>query len=204
MVNNKCGLKSEQVLLKSISKGCIKSFEYFFQRTYPRLLNYACLFIENRETAEDIVQDAFINMWNKRHEVMPDKSAEALMFKSVRNRCLNYLRNHKTYISHINSAKIENLQFLSHYDFLGEEEEALEELLLKELDNALESLPEKCRQVFVLSKIDGVKQQDIANQLGISIKAVEKHIAIGKKKVREHLIEKFPALGILINLFLDY
>ncbi len=197
-------MSTEEQLLKSISQGNKEAFEQFFQQSYMRLLNYAGLFITHSEIADDIVQEAFINFWNKRNELKAGKSIEALMFTSVRNRCLNYLRDHQTYLSHIGQFKTEKLQFLSHYDFLGEEEESIEELLIKELQTALDSLPPKCREVFLLNKVDGIKQKEIAAKLGISIKAVEKHIAVAKDKLRHHLESKFPALGILITFFLDF
>ncbi|MCU4154657.1 RNA polymerase sigma-70 factor [Carboxylicivirga sp. A043] len=197
-------MTTEEQHLNLIAQGNKEAFEQFFQQSYMRLLNYASLFIPNREIADDIVQEAFINFWNKRSELKAGKSIEALMFTSVRNRCLNYLRDHQTYLSHIDQLQTEKLQFLSHYDFLGEEEESIEELLITELHAALDSLPPKCKEVFLLNKIEGFKQKEIAEKLDISIKAVEKHIAVAKVKLREHLEKKFPALGLLITFFLDF
>lgn len=197
-------MTTEAQLLKLIVQGNKEAFEKFFQQTYPRLLNYASFFIPNTEMVDDIVQEAFIHFWNKRSDLKEGKSIEALMFTSVRNRCLNYLRDQHTYLSHIDHLKSEKLQFLSHYDFLGEEEESIEELLLKELQVALDSLSPKCREVFLLNKAEGVKQKEIAKKLGISVKAVEKHISLAKVKLREHLENKFPTLGILISFFLNF
>ena len=197
-------MTKEEHLVKLIAQGNKEAFEKFFQQAYSRLLNYACIFITNNEMADDIVQEAFIHFWNKRNELKEGKSIEALMFTSVRNRCLNFLRDQQTYLSHIDQIKTEKLQFLSHYDFLGEEEESIEELLIKELQIAMDALPPKCREVFLLNKVEGVRQKEIAARLGISVKAVEKHIALAKVKLREHLENKFPALGLLISFFLNF
>ena len=193
-------------LLISIKQGDKTVFEQFFQNSYMRLLNYAGLFISDQEIAADIVQEAFIHFWDKRTDLQPGKSIEALMFTSVRNRCLNYLRDRKTYLKHLDqfTGEVEELQFLTHYDFLGGEEESVEELLANELSMALDQLPEKCKKVFLLSKLEGKKQKDIALELGISLKAVEKHIATAKVKLREHLEKKFPALSILISFFIEF
>ncbi len=195
---------TDEQLLELILQGSEEAFEQFFQQSYMRLMNYAALFITCDEIADDIVQEAFISFWNRRNDLEEGRSLDALIFASVRNRCLNYLRNHQTYLSHIGQIKTEKLQFLSHYDFLGEEEEPIEEMLIKELQIALDTLPPKCREVFILNKADGIKQKEIADKLGISVKAVEKHITLAKNKLRRHLESKFPAFGILIAFFLNF
>ncbi len=193
-------------LLILIKQGDKEAFERFFQQAYMRLLNYAGLFITNQEVADDIVQEAFIHFWDKRADLKPGKSIESLMYTSVRNRSLNYLRDHQTYLSHVGqlTQQVEELQFLSQYDFMGEEEDPIEELLAKELEVALNLLPEKCRKIFLLNKLEGKKQKEIAQELEVSLKTVEKHISIAKQKLREHLEKKFPALGILITFFIEF
>jgi len=193
-------------LLKLIKQGDKAAFEQFFQNSYMRLLNYASLFISDREIAADMVQEAFIHFWDKRFNLQSDKSIEALIFTSVRNRCLNYLRDRQTYQKHIDkyTGEVEEMQFLIQYDFLENEEESVEELLARELSNALDLLPEKCKKVFLLSKLEGKKQKEIASELGISLKAVEKHIATAKTKLREQLEKKFPALSVLISFFIEF
>ena len=193
-------------LLMSIKQGDKAAFEQFFQNSYMRLLNYTGLFISDQEIAADIVQEAFIHFWDKRTNLQTGKSIESLMFTSVRNRCLNYLRDRQTYLKHVDrfTGEGEELQVLSQYDFLGVEEESVEELLAKELSVALEQLPEKCKEVFLLNKVEGKKQKEIALELGISVKAVEKHIATAKVKLREQLEKKFPALSILISFFIEF
>jgi len=193
-------------LLMSIKQGDKSAFEQFFQNSYMRLLNYTGLIVSDQEIAADIVQEAFIHFWDKRTNLQTGKSIEALMFTSVRNRCLNYLRDRQTYLKHVDrfTGEIEELQCLSQYDFLEFEEESVEELLTKELSMALDQLPEKCKKVFLLSKVEGKKQKEIALELGISVKAVEKHIAIAKVRLREQLEKKFPALSILIAFFIEF
>lgn len=198
-------MKVDERLLLDIKDGRIKAFEKFFQNSHARLLNYAKIFIPDAAIADDMVQEAFIHFWNKRKELRVGKSIESLIFTSVRNRCLNYLRDENIYKKHKEGYKVEEnaLQFIGQYDFLGEEGDSLEEMLIKELENSIEQLPDKCRQVFLMSKKEGIKQKDIAEQLGISPKAVEKHIATAKVKIRENMQLKFPTLGILIAFFMD-
>ncbi len=200
-------MKLDEHLLRDIRDGKIASFEVFFQNSYARLLNYAKLFIHDEEVASDMVQESFIHFWDKRNELRTGKSIESLIFTSVRNRCLNYLRDKNTYNKHLENYKIEqgvDVQYLVQYDFLGHEELSVEELIARELEISINKLPEKCRQVFLMSKQDGKKQKEIAEELGISQKAVEKHIATAKAKLKQSLEQKFPALGLLIAFFIEF
>ena len=198
-------MKVDEQLLEDIKDGKASALEIFFQNSHARLLNYAKLFVARDAVAADMVQEAFIHFWDKRKELRRGKSIESLIFTSVRNRCLNYLRDENTYKNHLDNFKAErtDIQHLAQYDFLSNEEESLEELLLKELNISIDNLPEKCRQVFVMNKIDGKKQREIAEELGISQKVVEKHIATAKMKLRESLEFKFPTLSLLIAFFIE-
>ena len=198
-------MKVDEQLLEDIKDGKASALEIFFQNSHARLLNYAKLFVARDAVAADMVQEAFIHFWDKRKELRRGKSIESLIFTSVRNRCLNYLRDENTYRNHLDNFKTErtDIQHLAQYDFLSNEEESLEELLLKELNISIDNLPEKCRQVFVMNKIDGKKQREIAEELGISQKVVEKHIATAKMKLRESLEFKFPTLSLLIAFFIE-
>lgn len=198
-------MKVDEQLLEDIKNGKASALEIFFQNSHARLLNYAKLFVARDAVAADMVQEAFIHFWDKRKELHRGKSIESLIFTSVRNRCLNYLRDENTYKNHLDNFKAERteIQHLAQYDFLNKEEESIEELLLKELNISIASLPEKCRQVFVMNKVDGKKQREIAEELGISQKVVEKHIATAKMKLRESLEFKFPTLSLLIAFFIE-
>ena len=198
-------MKVDEQLLEDIKDGKASALEIFFQNSHARLLNYAKLFVARDAVAADMVQEAFIHFWANRKELRRGKSIESLIFTSVRNRCLNYLRDENTYRNHLDNFKTErtDIQHLAQYDFLSNEEESLEELLLKELNISIDNLPEKCRQVFVMNKIDGKKQREIAEELGISQKVVEKHIATAKMKLRESLEFKFPTLSLLIAFFIE-
>ncbi len=199
-------MKVDEQLLKDIKDGKMRAFEKFFQNSYTRLLNYAQIFVMDNAVADDMVQGAFIHFWDKRKELRIGKSIESLIFTSVRNRCLNYLRDDVTYKKHLASYKAEESEYqhLVQYDFIGDEDESLEDILLREIQSSIDLLPEKCKQVFLMSKIDGKKQKDIAQELNISLKSVEKHIATAKTKIRENMELKFPALGLIISFFIEF
>jgi len=179
-------------------------FGEFFRNNYSRLVNYSLLFIKNAEIAEDMVQETFVHFWEKRMSLDESKSAEALLFVSLRNRCLNYLRDNKEWKNKFEllNGDIEQLQFLTHLDYTWEEDLSMEERLIQELNFAIEKLPDKCRQILILSKFEGLKNRDVARKLGISVKAVEKQLAIARKKIADHLEVRYPmGLALFYLLF---
>ena len=99
--------------------------------------------------------------------------------------------------------KVNELQFLYQLDFTDKEEKSLEEMLIESFQKAINELPEKMKVVFTLCKIEGKNQKEVAENLGISIKMVEKHIAGAKQHIREKLRKQYPALIFIIALLLE-
>ena len=196
----------DEQIISQIKAGNIHSLEKYFYQVQPRLIKYAKLFISNDQVAEDLVHESFICFWENRKKLQSGRSVDALLFTTIRNRCLNYIRDNNVYEKHLEKYRNLNseVQHLYQIDFLGHKEESIEELLLKELQISIELLPEKCKKVFTLNKINGVKQSDIARELGITIKSVEKHIAVAKEKIRQRLEHKFPTLTILVLFFIEF
>ena len=168
------------------------------------MLSYCKLFIPDPAQADDLVQECFLSLWEKRSEIKPTRSVESLLFVMLRNRCFNYLRDHKYLYSedNIDSVNEIDLQHLFELDFTGVEKKALEEELIEAIKKEIEKLPEKRKLVFIKSKIDGLKNKEVADQLGISVKTVEKHLKQAKDQIQKELIAKYPMLAILIAIIL--
>ena len=182
-----------------------EAYRELFNYTYPRLKGYCRLFVTDEKQAEDIIQDCFISLWDKRKSINSEKSVENYLFVMVRNRCLNYLKTKKLEEGtiRIEDLKSIELQHLYQLDFTEMEEKSLEELLVRSFKEAVEELPEKKRYIFRRCKIEGQKQSEVANELGITVKAVEKHIAEAKQQIRNKLIFQYPSLIIIITMLLD-
>lgn len=189
----------------NLKKGDPAAFNEVFRILYPRLQGYCKLFINDPNQIEDIIQESFISLWENKSSLKVDKSLESFVFVIVRNRCLNYLKKQKLEGEKIDfdNPEIAQLQFLYQLDFTDREDSSLEEMLILSLKKAIATLPDKRRLVFVKCKIEGMKQADVANELGISIKMVEKHIATAKDFIHNKLIKEFPALILLITFLLD-
>lgn len=178
--------QTEKEILSSIKQGDAKAFEDLFRRYFPHLLHYASMLLKDEDLAQDAVQSVFIHIWEKRKELEIQKTIKSYLFRSVYNASINLLKQQKL------NEKSRKALALIHP---GIEQSFLLNIEAHELEtriaSALESLPEKCRQVFDLSRNEGLKNREIAEKLGISIKTVEAHIgkALGILKKRLNKIE---------------
>jgi RNA polymerase sigma-70 factor (ECF subfamily) len=195
--------QSTQLFLK-VKKGDGKALEELFHRTFPRLFDFASKITKSETIAEDILQDVYIKLWEKKNQV-ESINIEAYLFKLVRNRCLDYIKHVKL----VSEKEMElsaaiKLEELYRIDFIRDEPYLLihEELKI-EIEKAIESLPEKCKEVFVLSKIEGLKNREIAEKLQINIKNVERHLARAMKTFRERFPGELP-ITLFVFVFRYY
>ena len=187
-----------------LKEGNSAAYEELFKQTFPRLLGYCRLFINDQAQANDLVQECFVRLWEKRQTIDPRQSVESLLFVMLRNRCLNHLRDQKNDLieKKLNNINENELQHLYQLDFAGREEKTLEEQLIEAIRESVEELPEKRRLVFIKAKIEGKKNKEVAEELGISVKAVEKHLHQAKEQIRTQMLKEFPLLSILIAIIL--
>ena len=187
-----------------LKEGNPSAFEELFKQTFPRMLGYCKLFIHDQARANDLVQECFVKLWEKRNTIKTTQSIESLLFVMLRNKCLNYLRDQKLHYleKDIASIKENELQHLYQLDFTGREEKSVEERLIEAIRESVDNLPEKRKLVFIKAKIEGKKNKDVAEELGISLKAVEKHLHQAKEQIRTEVLEKFPLFAVIIALIL--
>lgn len=188
-------------LFDSITKGDEQAFEKLYQLYFPRLHAFSFKIIKDNSLAKDVVQNVFIKIWET-HSSFSFDNPEAFIYQMVRNASLNYIRHLKV-VENLNS-KVKD-QYLGeelyYIDMLGNEpyiliEKELEEKILKVMD----SLPDKCLTVFRLSRIDGLKNREIAEKLNINIKSVEKHISKAMQIYRVNFANYLPLHIILLVL----
>lgn len=187
-------------LVKQLKAGDKSAFDRLFRLFYSKLRNYSIQITNDKNIAEDIVQEIFFNLWNKPELTEKINSLEAYLRTSVYNRSIGYLKEkHKRNGTEINSSFIDleslHLQILEYQrDSVSERE------LTFAIGEAIEKLPEQCRLVFKLSRNLGFKNLEIANYLGITVKGVEKHITKALLHLRNELKE---FISILVFIFLS-
>lgn len=195
---------NDNSLYIGLKEGNPLAYEELFKQTFPRMQGYCRLFINDQAQANDLVQECFIRLWEKRSTIKTTHSVENLLFVMLRNRCLNFLRDQKLHNieNNIHTIAENEIQHLYQLDFLGEEELSLEEQMIAAIMQSVEKLPEKRKIVFTKAKIEGKKNKDIANELSISVKAVEKHLHQAKEQIRNEMQFRFPLLAVTIAIML--
>lgn len=189
-------INSKQYLVQSTPKYEIQFAEAYISY-YSRMKRFAQEYVIREEDAENIVHDIFTELWEKKLEFSSHINLNGYIFVILKNRCIDFLRRKTTEQQAINKMQEEYLQTLK---LKFESLEALDSKLLAEPDidtiiqNAIDSLPEKCRQIFVMNKIEGKKQKQIAQELNISVNTVESQMAIAYKKLKETLKDYVPLL----------
>ena len=157
------------------------TFQKVFELYYNPLCRFAAAYIKDADNAEEIVQQVFINLWQQKDTIDPDRQIKSYLFTSVKNRCLNHIRDHKKFRSYYLDVEAE-LEIP-----VAEKDNLLEQDLEKQLAEALEKLPEKCREIFMLCRFEDMKYKEVAQKLNISQKTVEAQMSKALKILREEL-----------------
>jgi RNA polymerase sigma-70 factor, ECF subfamily len=169
-------------------------FDELFNQYSKPLFYYAAKFVDD-EAARDIVQDVFAKLWSDQ-KITIKLSLNSFLFTMVRNSCLQYLEKQKVRNKYFESTKLklqeEELQFYMH-----EKTSLIEQELENKLNEVLESLPERCKQIFMMSRFENKKNKEIAEELDISTKAVEKQITKALATIRSEMKDYLPLLLFL-------
>lgn len=176
--------QADQLLFEQIKNGDRKAFEAVFRAWYPFLCNYATQLLKEPSAAEEIVQELFVNLWEKKEDINIDTSLKSYLFRAVKNRCLNYVRHSKIKEEYFRIMQSEQNNYSEDYDSQAE--------LMQKIEESIASLPEKRKEIFRLSRQEGLKYREIANRLNLSIKTVETQMGLAIKSLRENLKDFLP------------
>ena len=184
-------VENTDILLKDVRN----NFDKIYVLYYSRMFRFAKEYVLFDEDAENIVQDVFLLLWEKREVLDIQISLVSYLFALVKNKSLDYLR-HKVIADEYKqelSAKLTALELLN-YSFTSDEE--IEQILM----TAINKLPERCRQVFLKSRIEGKKNREIANELNLTVSTVENQMTIALRKIRVELKDYLPLLLFLLDV----
>jgi RNA polymerase sigma-70 factor (ECF subfamily) len=170
----------ENNLFINIQQGDEKAFEKLFKLYYGYLCNFATKIIADDVAAEEIVQEFFVKFWERRADLSVESSLKNYLFRSVKNLCLNHIKHSNIKLQHAQKviAESETSNFNNDY---------IEVDLAADIAKSIEELPEKRREIFRLSREEGLKYREIAEKLNISIKTVEAQMSLAIKSLRDKL-----------------
>jgi RNA polymerase sigma-70 factor (family 1) len=185
---------SEQEIVGAIRQGNERIFEVVFRKYYQSLCNYANSMLKEMDEAEEIVQNLFSGIWEKRADLEINLSLKSYLYRAVHNHCLNRIKHLKIREEYQQYA---NTYYESSYESVSQS--VMKNELDRKIEEAIEKLPEQCRLIFRLSRFEELKYHEIAEQLGISPKTVENQIGKALKILRTELAEYLPLIILLID-----
>lgn len=180
---NQTAKEKEEVIFDSAGL----HFSDIYINYYSKLTRFAKEYVGITEDAENIVQDVFVRIWERQDTIHLIDNVNAYLFKLVKNKCLDYLKGRLSAEKHNktmqNTFEIEmnlKIQSLDRFDEAFVFEKSMEEVVTE----AIDSLPPKCREIFLLSRMEGLKYREISERFNISVNTVENQMSIALKKLR--------------------
>jgi RNA polymerase sigma-70 factor (family 1) len=177
-------MKSEQFFLAKLKAGDSDVFTEIFSVYYRDMVMFAFGFTHDVETAEEIVQDVFVKLWEEREKLNITVSIKSYILKTIQNKCIDWHRHKKIVNNHSNF--IINNSPLYEYDtdnyILGSELEG-------RIENAIADLPEDVKVAFKMNRFEGLKYKEIATKLNVSVRTVEVRVSKALRLLKERLID---------------
>ena len=177
--------EQESHMVKSLKAGNENAYAKLFHEYYRPLTVFANKYLNDIESSKELVQDLFVSIYEKRKSILITTSLKTYLYQAARNRCLNQIKKNNI-----------RRDYLKQADQNANSTESLEEQILAneleyEIFRIISQLSPKCQEVFTLSRVKGIKNQEIAGTLDISPRTVETHISNALKTLREKLGSKY-------------
>lgn len=169
-------------------------FEEVFKANYKALHAYACTIMREEDAAEEVVQNVFYKLWERKEQINSLESPVAYLYRSVYNDCLNHIKHLKVRAAHQSYTLHTSKESENHSNQTDVRE------LEKKIEKALKILPEQCRTIFQMSRFEELKYREIADRLNLSVKTVENQMGKALRILRTELAEYLPIILIFLNL----
>ncbi len=189
--------RTENSMIEKIISGDIQAFEVLFNDNYERLAYYAYQYLKDQDNAEDVVQELFSKLWINRKKLGSDINITAYLYSAVRNACLNHIKHEKVK----ESFQLNSIIPLPNDNYISNKIDADE--LNKLIQSSIFELPPERQKIFLLSREQGMKYQEIAEHLAISVKTVEAQMGSALRFLRERLKEYLLVFIAFLSYFLN-
>jgi RNA polymerase sigma-70 factor (ECF subfamily) len=176
-----CMLLHEKLLIRELQRGNVKAFELLYQQYHARLYNFCLSIIRNKLDAEGMVQDVFIAVWENREKLDESKSFSGFIFSISKNKALNRIKQNLSRKVYLEYMQMENQA--QNYMASDIESRELMDYLLK----TIQELPDKTKQIFLLSRNEGLTYKQIASKLDVTENVVDHEIRKSLKYIKEKL-----------------
>ena len=163
------------------------AFEQLFKTHFRGLHAYAITLLKDEIAGEEIVQNVFFKFWERRSQLVIETSPKAYLYKAVYHDCLNYIKHQK-----VKSAHAMHVVRQSNDRVENASGKVLQGELKEKIHQAMNELPEQCRTIFQMSRFEGLKYQEIADEMGLSVKTIENQMGKALKLMRQKLVEFLP------------
>jgi len=181
-----------EVEIVELKSGNAKAYEAVFRGLYEPLCGYAYSFLHNQEEAEDIVQKLFCNLWEQREKMEIHTSVKSYLYRMAHNACLNRIKQRQMQSEHHEAIAYSSVAAVNSAEQRLERKE-----LSQQIELAIACLPERCRQVFLLSRMQHLSYREIAQEMQISHNTVETQMVKALKILRERL-KNYLLMGIFL------
>jgi RNA polymerase sigma-70 factor (family 1) len=161
------------------------AFEAVFRQFFPALMTFARKYLQDEDSAREVVHIVMINLWEKREAIDASESLKPYLFKAVHNRCLNVLRDRRKFSEELVTEPLSDRDV--------QEQMELMELNIR-INQVIDSLPERCKEVLEMNRFEGKRYKEIAEILGISVKTVENQMSKALKILRDQLASYLTVL----------
>ena len=172
--------------MSALAEGNEKAFDALFVEYYPKVLRFVMCFCHDKSEAENIVQELFMQLWIKRERFIKIENLDNYLFISARNSAIHYVKQSLVCIDEKSACNVQS-------NYISGEMKLCYEELYSFIMNEIGSMPEQRRRVFVMSRVDGLNNSEIAQRLGISKRTVETHISLALAQLKKLL----PIIGLL-------
>jgi len=181
-----------KIIPDNLKTGDIHLYELLFKEYYRPLVVYALKFVGDADAAKEIVQEFFVRMYEKRNNLLIDTSLKSYFYRSVYNSCINYLSHMEMRNRHL-----KNLSVQTENDFSENQIDLIE--LQHRIYDCIEDMPDQCRRIFKMNRFEGLRNEQIAEKLGLSKRTVETQISKALKILRKKLSDYFPVILLFIG-----
>lgn len=172
------------------------AFDTLFRKYYAALCRFSYTICLSEDDAEESVQDMFINFWEKAPQINVSTSLKAYLYTSARNYTLNIIKKQQTEQYHLNEYVIEESD--------DQNEKMQDAEISRLIQSGVNTLPDKCREIFILCKQEGLTYEEIAEYLDISKKTIDNQMGIALRKLREYLSPKLRNLSVILIFLLQF